>query len=90
MSSTASNTQLKQIKASPAERINGKIKIQNKQDFTNMTNTSGVPNGAAATTNGKPTTGQQGEVITPEQRRKPTGRPQMTTEEQRQALRKRV
>ena|SRR5215471_18905031 len=90
MSSTTSNTQLKQIKASPAERINGKIKIQNKQDFTNMTNTSGVSNGTTTTTNGKPTTGQQGEVLTPEQRRKTTGRPQMTTEEQRQALRKRV
>jgi hypothetical protein len=90
MSTTTSNTQLKQIKASPAERINGKIKIQNKQDFTNLTNTNSVPNGTATTTNGKPASGQQGEVITLEQRRKTSGRPQMTTEEQRLALRKRV
>ena len=90
MSTTTSNTQLKQIKASPAERINGKIKIQNKQDFTNLTNTNGVPNGTVTTANGKPTTGQQGEGLTPDQRRKTSGRPQMTTEEQRLALRKRV
>jgi hypothetical protein len=89
MSGTTSNTQLKQIKASSAERINGKIKIQNKQDFTNMTNTNGVPNGTAASTNGKPATGQ-GEVLSLDQRRRASGRPQMTTEEQRQALRKRV
>ena len=81
MSTTSSNSQLKQIKASPAERINGKIKIQN---------TNGVPNGTAATINGKPSTGPQGEVLNSDQRRKATGRPQMTTEEQRQALRKRV
>ena len=54
-----------------------------------MTNTSGVPSGTAASTNAKPTTGQ-GEVLSPEQRRKASGRPQMSPEEQRQALRKRV
>ena len=54
-----------------------------------MTNTNGVSNGTTPSTSGKPTTGQ-GEVLSLDQRRRASGRPQMTTEEQRQALRKRV
>ena len=90
MSTAISNTHLKQIKASPAERINGKIKIQNKQDIPGKTNIKGASNGTASGTAVKATTGQQGEGLSPEQRRRVSGRPQMTPEEQKQALRKRV
>lgn len=90
MSSGTSNTHLKQIKALPAERINGKIRIQNKQDYASMTNGNVTTNGNASTATGKATSGQQGEGFSPEQRRRVSGRPQMTTEEQKLALRKRV
>jgi len=90
MTAATGNTHLKQIKASPAERINGKIKIQNKQEYSSVTNGNIPTNGNAAATTGKATTGQQGEGLSPEQRRRVSGRAQMTTEEQRLALRKRV
>lgn len=90
MTAATGNTHLKQIKASPAERINGKIKIQNKQDYPPLNNGNVPTSGNAAATTGKATTGQQGEGLSPEQRRRVSGRPQMTTEEQRLALRKRV
>jgi hypothetical protein len=90
MAATSGNTHLKQIKASPAERINGKVKIQNKQDYPPAANGNVLTNGNAAATTAKATTGQQGEGLSPEQRRRVSGRPQMTTEEQRLAMRKRV
>jgi hypothetical protein len=92
MATAAGNTQLKQIKALPTERINGKIKIQNKQDMSspNVTNANVAPNGTIPNVNAKAVSGQQGEGLSPEQRRRVSGRPQMTTEEQKQALRKRV
>jgi hypothetical protein len=90
MSTTISNTHLKQVKASTADRINGKVKIQNKQDSNSNVTTGSTPNG----TPGKVTNGlqpqQQAEGLSPEQRRRVSGRPQMTAEEQRLALRKRV
>ena len=89
MSTSTSNTQLKQLKASNSERINGKVKIQTKADpsFTIAPNpgpnatSSKAPNGVQA---------QEVEGVSPEQRRRASGRPQMTPEEQKLALRKRV
>lgn len=84
MSTTTSNTHLKQIKASPAERINGKVKAQNKQDSNGVGNIA--PNGTTAKV-----TNAGVEGLSPEQqKRRVSGRPQMTSEEQRLALRKRV
>jgi hypothetical protein len=90
MATTTSNTHLKQIKASPAERINGKIKIQNKQDAngTNISTNANGPNGTAPAKTA--TGGQQIEGLSPEQRRRVSGRPQVTTEEQKLAFRRRV
>ena len=85
MATSTSNTNLKQIKASPADRINGKIKIQNKADVNANTPVNAAPNGSAKGTGEQRTT-----ALSPEQRRRVSGRPQMTTEEQRLALRKRV
>jgi hypothetical protein len=90
MAATGSNSHFKQIKALPAERINSKIKIQNKQDYSSMTNGNVTTNGSAPTTNAKATAGQQGEGPSLEQRRRVSGRPQMTAEEQKLALRKKV
>lgn len=84
MATTTSNTNLKQIKASPAERINGKIKPQNKVDNNANAPANPAPNGSAKGT------GEQQTALSPDQRRRVSGRPQMTTEEQRLALRKRV
>ena len=85
MATTTSNTNLKQIKASPADRINGKIKIQNKADVTASTPANPAPNGTAKGIGETQTT-----ALSPDQRRRVSGRPQMTTEEQRLAMRKRV
>jgi hypothetical protein len=85
MATTASNTNLKQIKASPAERVNGKIKLQNKADVNANAPANAAPNGTA-----KATGEQQTAALSPEQRRRVSGRPQMTSEEQRLAMRKRV
>jgi len=86
MSTATSSTHLKQIKASPVERINGKIKIQNKLDSNQNAPNSGPPHGTSA----KPTTAPQAEGLSPDQRRRVSGRHQMTPEEQKIALRKRV
>ena len=85
MSAGTSNTYLKQIKASPAERINGKVKLPPKSE-ANGSLSANAPNG----TTGKGPNGQQAEGMSPEQRKRVSGRPQMTTEEQKIALRKRV
>jgi hypothetical protein len=86
MSTTTSNTHLKQIKASPAERINGKVKAQSKQDSNSNGVGNIVSNGTAAKVTNNGTDG-----LSPEQqRRRVSGRPQMTSEEQKMALRKRV
>jgi hypothetical protein len=78
MSAAGGNTYLKQIKASPVERINGKVKLPAKTE-------------GAVVGNGQSTkAGQQGEGMSPEQRRRVSGRPPMTSEEQKVALRKRV
>jgi hypothetical protein len=81
MSAAGGNTYLKQIKASPAERVNGKVKLPAKTD-------GGVVGNGQNGGTGKG--GQQGEGLSPEQRRRVSGRPPMTSEEQKVALRKRV
>jgi hypothetical protein len=81
MSAAGGNTYLKQIKASPVERINGKVKLPAK------TEGGVVGNGHNS---GSTKAGQQGEGMSPEQRRRVSGRPPMTSEEQKVALRKRV
>jgi len=100
MATTTSNTHVKQIKATSAERINSKVKLQNNKadGIANVTPVNGTvssANGAPPTTisagkGGASTNGSTGEGLSPEQRRRISGRPQMTTEEQRQAVRKKV
>lgn len=101
MSTATSSMNLKQIKAASSDRINGKIKIQNKADTSSSTNSNVVVNGsttavapsntASTTTNNKSTTqGGQNDQMSPDQRRRVSGRTQMTAEEQKIALRKRV
>jgi|SRR5277367_3576680 hypothetical protein len=93
MATTTSNTHVKQIKATSAERINGKVKLQNnKADGTpvNATVNGGQSTTSSSGKGGVTTNGSVGEGLSPEQRRRISGRPQMTTEEQRQAVRKKV
>jgi hypothetical protein len=82
MATSTSNSNLKQIKASPADKINGKVKIQNKADG----------NAALPPANGfaKATGEHQTTALSPDQRRRVSGRGPPTTEEQRMILRKRV
>jgi hypothetical protein len=99
--SAASATQLKQIKASPADRINGKIKLStnNAQNGANgqprgttdsasaaagTSSVNGAPNGTAASKAGQP------DGLSPEQRRRVSGRTPLTQEEQKNILRKKV
>jgi hypothetical protein len=99
--SAASATQLKQLKASPADRINGKIKLStnNAQNGPNSqargnadsasaaagpASVNNAPNGTAATRAGQP------DGLSPEQRRRVSGRTPLTQEEQKNILRKKV
>jgi hypothetical protein len=100
MATTTSNTHVKQIKATSAERINGKVKLQNNKadgsgNATPVNGTASSANAGQPTTistgkGGASTNGTAGEGLSPEQRRRISGRPQMTTEEQRQTIRKKV
>ena len=86
MSASASSTHLKQVKASPAERINGKVKVPNKLDQPQNQAQTPAPNGTAA----KLTSAPQQEASAQDARRKASGRSQLTFEEQKQQMRKRV
>jgi len=105
----SSATQLKQIKASPADRINGKIKLSSgtssatttaaqakQQADSNAASASAAagPSSANAAPNGTgpaaATKGPQPEGSSPEQRRRVSGRANLTPEEQKMMLRKRV
>ena len=104
MATTTSNTHVKQIKASSGERINGKVKLQNNKadggananpangtgSTTSTATASGHTSAVSSGKGGATTNGPAGESLSPEQRRRISGRPQMTTEEQRQAVRKKV
>lgn len=86
MSASASSTHLKQMKASPAERINGKVKVPNKLDQQQTQPQTPAPNGTVA----KPTSAPQQEASAQDARRKASGRSQLSFEEQKQQMRKRV
>lgn len=85
MATANGNTFLKQIKTLPVERINGKVKLSTKAE----SNGSASAN-AQSSTVGKGANAQQGEGLSPEQRRRASGRQLMTPEEQKIQLRKRV
>lgn len=106
MATTTGNAHVKQIKASSSgDRINGKVKLQNNNKADGGANANAV-NGTGSTTStatasghtsavstgkgGATSNGPAGESLSPEQRRRISGRPQMTTEEQRQVVRKKV
>src|SRR5271169_3343210 len=102
MATTTSNTHVKQIKGSSGDRINGKVKLQNNNKAdgganatpvngtVSTTTTSGQPSAISTGKGGATANGTAGEGLSPEQRRRISGRPQMTTEEQRQVVRKKV
>jgi hypothetical protein len=85
MATANGNTYLKQIKTLPAERINGKVKLPTKAE-SNGSASANVQNNTV----GKGTNVQQGEGLSPEQRRRASGRQLMTPEEQKIQLRRRV
>jgi len=107
-SGASSATQLKQIKATPTERINGKIKLTSgtstatttaaqakQQTESNAASVSAGarPSFANAAPNGTgPSTATKGPQPegSPEQRRRVSGRANLTPEEQKMMLRRRV
>jgi len=97
MSTATANTNSKQVKPASTDRLNGKIKLQNKLDASAASASSNVVvNGSTTTSSTASATakstaqGGQVEGMSPEQRRRVSGRPQMTAEEQKIALRKRA